>query len=338
MIKWSLFRGAIAAAALSLAARGEPPPLAGPTSFGVNIHGGSLYPGDFPRMHKAGFTWVRTDLLWNFVERSKGVYDFGSFDRLCNNLQANGIRPMVILDYGNHLYANRGDTSPFLSRVNTDEFHAAYAAYCAAAVAHFAGRGFIWEQWNEPNNRHAWAPKPNVDDYIAAMKAAAGAIRKRFPNEILIGPAVSGLDLDFIEACFRGGMLDYWSAVSVHPYRRNDPPSAGKDFARLRALIARYAPPSRTVPIVAGEWGYSTTWSGVSDLKQADDVSQMVAFCRSENVPVAIWYDWRDDGDDPANEENRFGLNRRAAGGLFEPKPGYFAAMRAITGSPNGAN
>ncbi len=326
-----------AAVSFGFSALGIPPSIDPIPAFGVCIHANAIYPGDLFRIRRAGFTWIRTDLLWNSIERIRGSYSFESFDKLAGALQAQGLRALVILDYGNQHYAKFGDSPPYLSHADLDEFRQGYAAFSAAAVGHYLGRGFIWEQWNEPNNKHSWSPAPNSDAYVAAMKEACIAIRAKYPNEIIIGPASAGVDLNFVEACLRAGMLEYWSGVSVHPYRRNEPATAAKDLVKLSALIARYAPRGRTVPIICGEWGYSTSWTGLDDVKQAECVSRMVQFGRQENIPLTIWYDWRDDGDDPANQEDRFGLVRRAPGGLFEPKPAYFSAWRVLNpplGSP----
>jgi len=48
--------------------------------------------------------------------------------------------------------------------------------------------------------------------------------------------------MPFLEGCFKVGLLDYWSAVSVHPYSRVDPEST--DFRVLRS----YAAPSLSTP------------------------------------------------------------------------------------------
>lgn len=310
-----------------------PPELGITSAFGVNIHTGALLAGDLTRIHSAGFTWVRTDLTWQRVEHVKGKYDFSFFDRLTDGLRSQNLRVLAILDYGNSLYASPGEPSPFASQVNTEAFRRAYAAFSAAAVERYAGRGFIWEQWNEPNNEHAWPPKPSSDDYVALMKEACVEIRKKSPKEIIIGPASSYIDFAFIEACLRGGMLNYWSAISVHPYRRTEPETAASDFAKLRMLIARFAPPDRTVPIICGEWGYSSAWKEFDDFKQADYLAQMFHLNRRENIPLTIWYDWRDDGDDPNEPEHRFGLIRRSSIGSFEPKPAYFAVRKFLSGA-----
>src|SRR6188768_3935885 len=41
----------------------------------------------------AGFKWARTDLFWEWVETSPGVYDFGGFDDFFDALDARGMKP-----------------------------------------------------------------------------------------------------------------------------------------------------------------------------------------------------------------------------------------------------
>jgi len=82
--------------------------------------------------------------------------------------------------------------------------------------------------------------------------------------------ATSRIDLNFIQALFASGAFDGVDAVSVHPYRQTNPETAVGEYAKLRALIARYTPPGQMpLPIVCSEWGYSTAWKQVSDDQQA---------------------------------------------------------------------
>jgi hypothetical protein len=320
-------------AVLSTLGHSSPPALDLTSAFGVNIHGGGLlYPRDLHRIRNAGFTWVRVGLPMRQAEGDDGAYDFSFFDVLAAQLKSEGLRALVILYYGNPYDAGRRGFPSFLGKSDSDEFREAYAKFSADAVARYAGRGFIWEQWNEPNNKHAWPPEPNSASYIALVRRACLAIREKSPNEIIIGPASSYVDLKFVEACLQGGMLEFWSGISVHPYRQNEPEAAAGEYTRLRTLIARYATPGQPVPIICGEWGYSTAWKGYDDFKQADFLKRMFELNRREQIPLTIWYDWRDDGVDPANQEHRFGLVRQAPGGLFEPKPAFFSARRELIG------
>ena len=65
---------------------------------------------------------------------------------------------------------------------------------------------------------------------------AARAIKAATPRECVIGPTTATFDWDFIETTFKGGVLNYFDAVSVHPYRNVAPETAAPDYARLRTL------------------------------------------------------------------------------------------------------
>ncbi len=326
----------LAAALCSSAALGAAPalpPLAPADGLGVNIHFTDPQPGEMEMIAAAGFKWVRMDLFWSDTERAKGKYDFSAYDRLLAALDKQKMHALLILDYGNPLYGDPHETQPFTDRAGMDEFRAAFAKWAAAAARHFAGRGCIWEMWNEPNGTSFWQPAPNVAEYIALAKATAAAMRQAAPGEALIGPATSGIDFDFIEACCQAGLLADWAAVSVHPYRQSDPGTVAVDYRRLRAMIAKYGPPGKIIPIISSEWGYSTAWKTLDEAKQAQYLTGEFSANLASGIPLSIWYDWRDDGDDPANAEHRFGLVRRPyhAGRdpVYEPKPAY-AAMKAL--------
>ena len=84
-----------------------------------------------------------------------------------------------------------------------------------------------------------WRPQPDANEYVALAIAVGRAFRLAAPDEKLIGPA-TGLDWPFLEVCFKAGLLDYWTAVSVHPYRQTDPEEAANDYCRLRKMIEHY--------------------------------------------------------------------------------------------------
>jgi len=330
-----LLVGVLAFSIAALAQAGVPPlpTLAPPDGLGVNIHFTHAKPGELEMIRAAGFKWVRMDFTWAATEKVKGKYDFSPYDQLLADLDKHGMHALLILDYGNPLYADPGETMPITHRAGTDEFRNAYAKWAAAAVKHFAGRGCIWEIWNEPNIKNFWAPAPSAAEYVALAKAATSAIHEAAPGEPLIGPACSGINLVFLAACFQGGLLKDWSAVSVHPYRQNDPGTVAADYARLRNLIKLYEPAGK--PIISSEWGYSTSWKGFDEGKQAKYLKTEFSTNIVSGIPLSIWYDWRDDGvtlDDP---EHRFGLVRHDyhAGGspVFDPKPAY-DAMKEFAG------
>jgi hypothetical protein len=176
--------------------------------------------------------------------------------------------------------------------------------------------------YNEPNIHPFWRPKPNPDDYVKLALATAKAIREVAPDEIQIGPACSGVDLPFLETCFKGGLLEFWSGVSVHPYRQQDPETVADDYRKLRMLIRKYAPKDKTIPILSGEWGYSSVWSAFDEDRQGQMLPRQWLTNIANDVPLSIWYDWHDDGPDPEEAEHHFGTVRVD----YAPKPAYVAA------------
>ncbi|MCX5639106.1 MAG: hypothetical protein NTX52_15635, partial [Planctomycetota bacterium] len=182
----------------------------------------------------------------------------------------------------------------------------------------------------EPNIKQFWSPQPGVDDYCKLVEAAAAAIKKADPNAFVAAPATSTIPFDWLEACFKKGLLNWIDALTVHPYRPQSPETVIKDYAKLRKLITRYAPQGKKVPIISGEWGYSNVnWdsSRLSDEKQGQYLARMFLTNLHQNVPVSIWYDWKNDGIDPNEREHNFGTVTHE----LKPKLAYLAAKTLST-------
>ncbi|MGA2253243.1 MAG: cellulase family glycosylhydrolase [Thermoguttaceae bacterium] len=298
-----------------------------PEGLGVNIHFTDPRPGEVEMLAAAGFRWIRMDFAWEGIEREKGTYDFSSYDRLLATLDKHHIRAVFILDYANRNY-DRGQ-SP-----SSDDGRRAMARWAAAAARHFRGRGILWEMYNEPNI-FFWKPKPDVNQYAKLALEVGRAIRTAEPGETYIGPATSTIDFSFLEKCFQAGLLEYWSAVSVHPYRQEGPETAAADYARLRHLIDRYAPQGKKIPIISGEWGYSSAWNKYDETRQGKMLSRQWLVNLADDVPLSIWYDWHDDGPDAKESEHHFGTVHfqydAARQPVYEPKPSYLAAKTLTT-------
>lgn len=286
--------------------------------WGVNIHFTREQPGELAKIASLGFKWIRMDFAWAGIEREKGRYDFGAFDKLLDDCDKHGLRALLILDYGNDLYQKGAPSTP--------EARAAFARFAQEGVKRFKGRGVLWEIWNEPNILPFWPPSPKAEDYIALSRETARAIRQAAPDEWIVGPATSGFDWTFLEACFRAGLLQDFDAVSVHPYRQQAPETAAGDWARLRALTARYAPKGKEIPLLSGEWGYSDVWPGYDQNRQAAYAVRQHLANLASGVPLSIYYDWKNDGTDPKEPEHHFGLVDHQLG----DKPGAKAVRLAI--------
>jgi hypothetical protein len=289
------------------------------SGFGVNIHF-TGDPQDLDLIRDAGFRFIRMDLSWSGVERQKGVYDFekAGYDALTAGCTSRGIRIVYILDYSNRLYEEE-------QSIRTEEGRKAFAAFAQAAAKRYQGKGILWEIWNEPNIKQFWSPQPGIDDYCRLVEAVAPSIKQADPTGVVVAPATSGIPFDWLEACFKKGLLGWIDVLSVHPYRPQGPETVIEDYARLRKLIGQYAPQGKDVPIISGEWGYSNiNWdkARLSDEQQARYLVRMFLTNLHERVPVSIWYDWKNDGTDPNEREHHFGT----VGRDLKPKAAYTAA------------
>jgi len=275
-----------------------------PNSFGVNIHF-TGEPRDLDLIAEAGFKFIRMDFAWGAIEKEKGIYDFekSGYDALTEGCLKRGIYPLYILDYSNKLYEESNS-------IRTAEGREAFAKFAETAVKRYEGKEILWEIWNEPNLDQFWKPQPSVDAYSALVEATTSRIKKAVPSATVIAPATSGIPMDWLEACFKKGILDWIDALSVHPYRTPAPETVIKDYDHLRKLIERYASKGKDIPIISGEWGYSIiNWdkNRISEEKQAQYLVRMFLINLYQKTLVSIWYDWKNDGTDPNEREHHFG-------------------------------
>lgn len=295
------------------------PELVVPNGFGVNIHF-TGEPHDLDLIADAGFKFIRMDLTWGAVERKKGVYEFekSGYDALTEGCTKRGIRILYILDYSNRLYESHRS-------VRTDEGRSAFAAFAQAAAKRYSGKKILWEIWNEPNLKQFWQPQPSVEHYCKLVEEAAPHVRKADPTGLVVAPATSGIPLNWLEACFKKGLLNWIDALTVHPYRSQPPETVVGDYTRLRDLIKRCAPAGKNIPIISGEWGYSNVnWNkaALSDQTQAQYLARMFLINLSQSIPISIWYDWKNDGTNPKEREHNFGTVRHD----LRPKAAYSTA------------
>lgn len=304
----------------------------GQIGSGVNIHFVRGHTKDLDMIESAGFRFIRMDFVWQNIEREMGVYDWTAYDELTSNLSERGLSAIFILDYSNPLYEesvefthqDTGQNGKGTASPSHKESIEAFTRWSAAAALHFKGENIIWELWNEPNVTHFWKPEPDVAEYSILAIVTVKAIRDIVPEAVIIGPATSKIPLPFLELFLASGALEYLDGVSVHPYRdySKSPETAGSEYSELRELISHYTPEDKKgIPIISSEWGYASATNGVSPEKQAEFIVRMQLANLLYGIPLSIWYDWKNDGDDPGNFEHNCGTVTSD----LKPKPAYIA-------------
>lgn len=273
-------------------------------NLGVSIHPG-LKEQDIKAISDAGFDTVRIDIFWSNVEKQKGVYDYKNtgYDELDHLLTKYNLKPYYILAYSNPLY----EDGRF---IKTERSREAFNKFVTATVNRYKNQNVIWEIWNEPNLELFWESQPSEDDYFKLVQMVAPTIKSLDDTGKVVAPALAGLhtkSMAWLEQLLSKGTLNYIDAISVHPYRDYPPESVSQDYAKLRKMIKKYT--NREIPVISGEWGYSTAGAyKLNEKEQADHLVRMFLINMANDIPLSIWYDWKNDGLDKNNKEHNFGL------------------------------
>ena len=238
--------------------------------WGVQTHWSQepLAPGRMTNLSRA-FGAARIDFTWTLVEKTPGVYDFAQYDALVSAMAGVGVRPQFSLNYGNSLY-NCSSGPGVIGPPATPAATGAFVRFVIAAMTHFAGKGVVWELWNEPNDPSLFPPKADAVRYVilASKVGAAKQAAKHLASEMLVGPAADGgfaIEMQpggWLYTVLQAGLLRWVDGVSVHPYRGDGcaphlppsfckacaqsaagcgPESALEDYSTLRGIIAKFA-------------------------------------------------------------------------------------------------
>ena len=286
------------------------PPLPGSLELaprlGVDIH---LLRDDhsLDLARDAGFKFVRMDMLWANVERG-GRYRFFAYDALLGALEARGMGVLWILDYG---HPDHGGSTP-----RTPQDIAAFGRFAEAAAAHFKGRNVRYEIWNEPNTSQFWTPAPNPSEYATLLREAVAAIRRADPGAKVASGGVSRIDEEFLSRAVDPSLASGLTAIGIHPYPKAGPETIAPEIESLRDWAARVL--GERIEIWDTEWGYSSAdepeeapSNGHTEAgrgRQASLAVREILTVWLLGLPLAAWYDLRDDGPDPANPEHNYGL------------------------------
>ena len=261
-----------------------------------------------------GLKIVRIDNHWQWLNKDEGTYDFALQHRTFDACQKRGLRLLTILTFFDPRY-EKGRS------VSTPKGREAYARFCAHMAREFKGKGVIWEMWNEPNVGVFWNPKPSATEYAAAIKMAVIAMREANPDCTIIAPNTSGVDIKYIETCFKHGLLDYIDGVNVHPYGEV-PEINFQRYLHLQSLIKRYG---GTTPIVNSELGFpqllptTANYIARTQQKQAALIIRSILIDFMAGVAIRIIYTNRDYDDKMEWFEATFGLVTHDG----KPKAGY---------------
>ncbi|MFJ4075841.1 hypothetical protein [Curtobacterium sp. NPDC089991] len=258
-----------------------------------------------------GVGTARVDLWWTGVEKARDELVMpASYRKSVDRLRAAGIRPLIVLDYGNPHHDGGGGPT-------TAAGIAAFARYAGFVAATFGPDVAGYEIWNEWPNTVAPEAR-SAARYVALTRAASAAVHAAAPGSVVAGPAMSLLGADGLHPWLRqwlaaGGPATV-DAVSVHAYTGTRPPETtlGPAMRELRtALTAQH----RSVPVWWTEGGWQAGPLGqagtVTPAVQSAWLVRWGALAAHLGVTLVVPFTLNDAGSTPTG----YGLYGSASGG-----------------------
>lgn len=291
----------------------------------------------YPHLAQLGVKWARVQTGWGRCEPERGRYDFAWLDAIVDSLLEIGIQPWFNLGYGNRLYTPEAEDASAVgwAPVFSEEARAGWTRFVSAIAQHFAGRVRHWEIWNEPNTGLFWRPrKPEARDYVDLVTITAPLVRRSVPHAVIIGGALAGMPVHYLEACLAAGLAGCVDRISYHPYGPLPEKNYHAQIAGFRKRIAQWRPgialwqgecgcPSR--PSKTSGWALEKMdWNETRQAKWLlrrilSDLCEGVALTSYFHTVDLLRYNW---GDGPTDFDQSMGLLR---GADYSPKPSYYA-------------
>lgn len=281
---------------------------------------------EFADLSALGVRWLRTDLNWALVQPTpRNAYDWRGFDRIVDLAKRYNLHLLPVLGSVPAWAIRPAETGEVPFDVD------AFGRFSAAAVARYQGRGIdAWEIWNEPNMTGSWPGTPDAAAFATVLKAASAAIKSVDPEAYVIsgglapapdtGPegAVTHVAAVFyLDGLYGAGAGNAVDAIGFHPYSWPLPPTKAVSWngwqmmiGPIRAVMESHGDQAK--PIWLTEYGAPTQGAGITEADQVDTLREGTTLARS--YPWAgplFFYSYKDQGTDPQNTEDWFGLLRK---------------------------
>lgn len=288
-------------------------------TLGLNSH--RISGRDQPLLENLRLESPRIDFLWSEAGRTDGSVDTAKpvFQSILNSPKIIN-NSVIILCYGHPAYGQGNNRN----NITTDKGRDGYVKYALAIVSTLVPKTRIYEVWNE------WGAR--VEDYVLLLKNTYQAIKKSYPNSIILGGAVRGVgDIDdYLPKALNMGILDDLDGLVIHPYFYGLPNKANRipekgvkiQLNKIKEWLNKY-PKGARVPLYLTELGWPTynAEDGVSPDVQAKFMARSVLLLATNSKIKGVWiYELRDGGTDPLDKECHFGLLKNDG----TPKPAFW--------------
>ncbi|MES9992280.1 MAG: Ig-like domain-containing protein [Candidatus Thiodiazotropha sp.] len=287
--------------------------------IGVNPGDVSTYADE---IQNAGFTWVRSRLLWKAIETTPGVYNWTvapNYDRIANEFNNRGIGVLFMVTYHNDTaYSGLSGNPPFNATGRRN-----FGNFLKAAAAHFKGRKIMFEIGNEPNIKQFWPVDANNNGSVTmtevrdAARAYAELAKVAIPmaksadgdpDAFIIGPSLANRGGPYIggevgahvyiqELKAAGALEPLFDRISIHLYtaegsfpQQNMPDGQAPEDAHIELFRDLIADPNANM--INTEHGWKSDGSALQDQLQASFNIRDFIYGLSQGVRMRFWFLW----------------------------------------------
>ncbi|HFZ8994095.1 TPA: hypothetical protein ACIPUI_001195 [Citrobacter freundii] len=278
---------------------------------------------------------IRADYPWRSVEKKRGVYTPGNkrLEAVISQAASRGIKPLLILDYGNPLYENISPWNP-QGKPTSDATITAFSKYAEWTTRHFGNKVDTYEVWNEwiqgagKRNKKEALGENSAKTYAKLVVETCNAIKKVDSSKKVIIGSTSPSDPDelkwLVNVLRYDGVMPCIDGLSLHIYNfsLNKSLNARNPVVKL-ILLQRYLTDQlnlqKEMPFYVTEIGAPSVENAFYSKEDTRVYFEevMKGFNELSYVKGVWWYDFVDDGEDKMEKEHNFGVLDRS----FSPKP-----------------
>ena len=259
-----------------------------------------------------GATLIRDDASWGRIQPKPGEWRFEVYDPIRELLAEYGLEWAPILNFP-PLWSRAADSRPRRKGgCHRPEYHD-WARFVRGFAAHYRGKIRSVEIWNQPD--HPGFANFSGEEYVELLKTAYREIKAVAPELSVLSGGVAGLQSEEQKRLFRlilesksCDMLAFHGHGGLGGYR-----------PQVANLLKLRREAGADTPWFANETAISAILIG--ELRQAEILFQKFLYSWANGASGYNWYDLRNDGDDPGNNEHNFGLLPRD----IRPKAAYAA-------------
>ncbi|MDR1280698.1 MAG: hypothetical protein LBK99_07735 [Opitutaceae bacterium] len=292
--------------------------------FGINEHP-QWYSRDHQKLMAQAAAWAGVKVLregidWRRMQPTPDKWDFDSFDFVLNEFGKHDIELASTYPGPFPKWAIAADWKPanpkaHWGRPRPDYGH--WKTFIKTFIERYKGRIRFVETWNEPDLIGFANFTPG--EYVRLMEIAYRETKKIAPETTVqsggftqskLAPGITS-DPDFLEKTIRTGK-DYYDILAFHGHG---------SFQRYEYHIQNLAAMRASLGDDKPWWPNETAISSihVGETGQAETLFRKLLYSWANGAIGYNWYNLRNKGFDPNNNEHNFGLVTRD----FYPKPAY---------------